>query len=164
MIEAVGTLIKDGKDISFTIVGDAVTDADRSYSDTVKRMVKEQGLVETVKFVGSVAPHEIVSYLQDADLFVNMSNTGSVDKAVLEALACGVPAISSNTAFKNILDPHNLFIHEQTAASCAETMRSIIGCDLENVASSLRDYVISTHSLYNLIPLLINHMHHEASR
>ncbi len=164
MIEAVGKLVKDGKNILLTIVGDAVTDTDRIYSDTVKDMVSKQGLTESVKFVGPVVPQEIVTYLQDANLFINMSNTGSVDKAVLEAFACGVPVVSSNVAFKEILELHELFMHEQTASGCAESLRTVIGRDLSGVASSLRDYVVSKHSLYNLIPLLINYMYHEAGR
>lgn len=164
MIDAVGELVEDGKDVSFTIVGDAVTDADRAYADDLKEKVKERDLGGSVKFIGSVPPREIVAYLQDADLLVNMSNTGSVDKSVLEAFACGVPAISSNVAFKGVLDPQGLFIREQTAAACAEAMRGVIGRDFDDASSSFRDYAVSTHSLYNLIPLLINHMRHEASR
>ncbi|MBP6858743.1 MAG: glycosyltransferase [Candidatus Pacebacteria bacterium] len=164
MIGAVGELIEEGKDVSFTIVGGAVTDADSKYSDDLREMVKVLNFSENISFVGSVVPQEIVTYLQDADLFINMSNTGSVDKAVLEAFACGIPVISSNVAFKNILEPHGLFMGEQTAVACAETMKGIMGRDLSDVSTSLRDYVVSAHSLYNLIPLLISHMHHEASR
>ena len=34
---------------------------------------------------------------------INMSNTGSIDKAVLEAMACGIPVITANEAFEPIL-------------------------------------------------------------
>jgi len=43
-----------------------------------------------------------------ADIFINLSDTGSIDKAVLEAMASGCLVLTSNEAFTNILKPQYL--------------------------------------------------------
>lgn len=50
---------------------------------------------DSVYLVGAVANRNIIPFLQEADLFVNTSHTGSLDKAIVEAMACGLPILTS---------------------------------------------------------------------
>lgn len=164
IVDSFTELRKNRSDMSLTIVGGATTSADKKYFENLKHSVVESGLSGLISFTGPVAPQEILLYLQDSDIFVNMSNTGSLDKAVLEAMACGLITVSSNEAFKEILSPHSLFVKEQTVDNCGAVLSKLLARDLTGTKSYLREYVVSKHSLYNLIPFLINHMNHEASR
>ena len=49
-----------------------------------------------------------LEFYQSGDLFVNLSDTGSLDKAVLEAMACGLKILTSNEAFKSVLKEENI--------------------------------------------------------
>ena len=42
---------------------------------------------------------------QSASLFLHASATGSIDKAVLEAMSTGLPIVSSSEAFRPLLPP-----------------------------------------------------------
>ena len=57
-------------------------------------MVNELGISQSVEFLGSVNP--VGSILAQLDLFLLPSETESFGLAALEAMACGVPVISSN--------------------------------------------------------------------
>lgn len=59
-------------------------------------------------FKGSLTHEKIAAYLQAADAFVLPTLKEGCSNAIVEALATGLPVISSNGAFNNdILDEHN---------------------------------------------------------
>ena len=66
---------------------------------------KLDGIIE---FVGPIPNKDIAEFYQSGDLFVNLSDTGSLDKAVLEAMACGLKILTSNEAFKSVLKEENI--------------------------------------------------------
>lgn len=60
---------------------------------------------ENIAFCGSVKHEEIVEYLNASDVFVLPTNAEGCCNAIIEALACGLPVISSNQIFNaDILD------------------------------------------------------------
>jgi len=60
---------------------------------------------KNILFKGSLNHNEIVSYLNCADIFVLPTEAEGCCNAIIEALACGLPIISSNKPFNNeILD------------------------------------------------------------
>ncbi len=60
-----------------------------------KKLCKEKGIIDKVMFVGN--SHEVKKILCFSDLFLLPSEHESFGLAALEAMACGVPVISSNT-------------------------------------------------------------------
>ncbi|MEK7535920.1 MAG: glycosyltransferase [Patescibacteria group bacterium] len=98
------------------VAGAPITDEDKRYLDT---------LSGKADFVGSIKYAEMPNFYRSAKLFLNASTTGSLDKAVLEALACAVPVRTSNEAF------HDL------------------------PSGNLRQWVIDNHSLVRLIPKIV---------
>lgn len=52
------------------------------------------GVGSRVRFLGGVAPTDLPTYYQAADLFVFASTTETQGLAVLEAMACGVPVVA----------------------------------------------------------------------
>lgn len=61
----------------------------------IERLCRELGTCEHIKFLGKIGDtNEILSV---ADLFMLTSETESFGLAALEAMACGVPVISTNT-------------------------------------------------------------------
>lgn len=82
-----------------TVVGDATTEAERQYADAVRRRAARE-LGDRVAFTGRVDAAAIAGHLARADLFVNLGSTGSLDKAIVEAMAAGCPVVSSNDSFR----------------------------------------------------------------
>jgi glycosyltransferase involved in cell wall biosynthesis len=123
--------------------------------------VKEKKLNTIVNFVGSAPYREVANYFQSADLFINMSRTGSLDKTILEAMACGVITLSSNDSYKEILsDRYSDLVYK--AGDFNELAKKIIKIKnypevvKNNFGEELRKIVEINHNLRNLIIKIIN--------
>jgi glycosyltransferase involved in cell wall biosynthesis len=82
---------------------------DEKYWESVKSKIKNLGLEDRVKFVGSVNQEGARKLYQTHEIYVNMTPAGSFDKTILEALACGCKIKTQNPAAeKNNIKDHNL--------------------------------------------------------
>jgi glycosyltransferase involved in cell wall biosynthesis len=140
------------------IVGAAATDTDKFYEAKLFSVVETYHLQNIVIFTGSKTYEQLVHFYHQADCFVNLSETGSIDKAVLEAMSCGLPVIT-NPAFTNLLsaelshwvidgDPVKLCDRLLLLASMPEIERCKLGHQLRNI-------VVQEHSLTGLCSQLV---------
>ena len=72
-----------------TIVGDGVRRA------ALERMAATQGLGSRVRFVGAVPANAVAGFLRAADLFVLPSRTEGMPRAMIEAMAVGLPCLAT---------------------------------------------------------------------
>jgi len=151
LIEVADILKKQSFDFKIQIAGSAILDKDKIYLDKLKNLVKEKQLVEKINFVGSISHNEIHRFYQEGDLFINLSATGSIDKAVLEAMASGLLVLTFNEAFKEILSEQYF-----TSKNPKEIAEKIITLSESEPDFALREYVVKNHSLENLIPKIID--------
>jgi len=158
MIKAVDILTKQGIDrIKLYIIGDIGLKEHQSYLDDLKQMVEKMNLKNKVQFFGPVPNSDIASHLQQADVFINLSGTGSLDKAVLEAMACGCLVLTSNTAFINIL-PAKLIVEKDSPQILAERIKWIQDLSSDKVSQlseQLHQEVFQNHNLDNLVKKII---------
>ncbi len=101
MFEALDVLYAEGYAFRFSIAGLPITASDREYEHALKKELQKRPYGGDAVFVGAIPYAKLSDFFAGVDLFINLSSTGSVDKAVLEALAAGVPVVTSNEAFKN---------------------------------------------------------------
>jgi len=62
----------------------------------LEALAVELGLREAVTFTGRVDNHVMAQLYRDADIMLNCSLVDNMPNSVLEALACGVPVVSTN--------------------------------------------------------------------
>lgn len=89
----------DGRPWQLTIVGDATSDSEKLYAEKVRRDALSVSSPNHVEFTGRLHPSDIAGHLREADIFVSLGTTGSLDKAIVEAMASGCPVVSCNDAF-----------------------------------------------------------------
>ncbi len=141
--------------ITFDIVGSTITKEDILYFDTVKKYVSENGLSDIVMFHGAMPQEKVIPFLYGADVFIHTSITGSLDKAGLEPLSCGIPVLSSNDALVSILSPYGLTFKSRDAMSLVTALKSFMRReDKKEISQKLRDVVVQNHSLKSLISRL----------
>jgi glycosyltransferase involved in cell wall biosynthesis len=93
---------KSTPDWHLTIIGDGTSEAEYRYATILRQQARDTLCADRVTFTGRLDPDAIVPFLAKAAVFINMSSTGSLDKAIVEAMASGCPVVSSNDAFRAI--------------------------------------------------------------
>jgi glycosyltransferase involved in cell wall biosynthesis len=63
---------------------------------SLRAYVRELDLNGSVKFLGNVNRSEIVNLYDEVDIFLNSSNVDNMPIAILEAMASGLPVVSTN--------------------------------------------------------------------
>jgi len=145
-------ILKDEKVNFFvTMIGEAPLEKDKNYEKSLRLKIRDLGLEDNFNFVGKINHRDLVPYYQSHDVFVHLSKTGSLDKALLEAMACGMQVLSSNYSAKAFLAPQFLF-DEDKADDLAFKLRIISEKHYQmEPERSLRDYVVKNHNLDRLI-------------
>jgi N-acetyl-alpha-D-glucosaminyl L-malate synthase BshA len=90
-IEAFHDVAKKNDNIKLTMVSEGPKKGE------LKEMVSKFNLEDKVIFAGEIAPSEISKYYQAADIFVLPSHIKGIPVVVIEAMACGLPVVVSNT-------------------------------------------------------------------
>ncbi len=127
LIKAVKILRDRGILCEVTIVGEAVTGQDHVYKKDLEKLTSTLGVSGTVHFVGSVPNKDLAPYYWKHDVSVNLCPTGGLDKAVLESIAAGTPAVVTNQAFKEYLGRFapKFFIKERDPEDCARVIELV---------------------------------------
>jgi glycosyltransferase involved in cell wall biosynthesis len=85
------------------VAGEVHVAADAAYRARLEARAAQPDLAGRVRWLGAVPHARMPVVYHSARVFVNCSDTGSLDKAVLEAMACGTPVLTSNEAFVKLL-------------------------------------------------------------
>ncbi|MBI3631180.1 MAG: glycosyltransferase family 4 protein [Candidatus Sungbacteria bacterium] len=144
LLDAAALMKNDSRPWSLDIVGGPMLSRDREYLVALQRRAAETGLAERVRFLGPRHYSEIPSLLNQHDIFINLSSTGSLDKAVLEAMSCGLTVITANEAYRSILPPR-YFLQDPDPASLVSRIRECAGETRPN--ETLRRIVEEHHGL-----------------
>lgn len=87
---AVHHLKEEGFDVAWEIVGDGPE------RQRVLYTVLDLDLEDAVTLAGQLTPEQILARLQNADIFLLSSLSEGISNAVLEAMACGLPIVTTD--------------------------------------------------------------------
>lgn len=160
LIRAVKILVGQGVDVRVNIIGGTGLPEHDKYLTELKEMTKRLGLKDIIKFIGPISNKDIVYYLQSADLFVSTSYTGSLDKAIAEAMACELPVLACNEALFEVLGDYSkqLMYPKGDYEKLAKKIRFIYDMEAiqrNEIGKDLRKIVVQKHSLSNFIRKIV---------
>ena len=163
LIKATDLLHKKGLPIKVSIVGGVGLNSQDLYLSKLTDLVSKSGLTSVITFVGPVSNEKILPYLHGADLFVNMGQTGSLDKAILEAMAVGLPILTCNEALIEVLGDYRdaLMYPKRDYGMFADRIERIVISTIlirEKIGGDLRDIVIRDHSLPRFVKIIANEL------
>jgi glycosyltransferase involved in cell wall biosynthesis len=144
------------RDLRFMVVGNVGTAEQETYLHRLREMVQVHRLETWVEFVGGVPYGCVADYYRRADVFVSASRTGSLDKAGLEAIACGLPLLTCNEAFADLLGDlsSKLMFEKGNAEQLASKLLGVMEMKSGNrsaVVKALRDIIMQSHSVDRLM-------------
>jgi len=156
LISAVEIIKNKIDNLKVDIVGDACTENDEKYLLKLKEIIKIKNLENIINFVGPLSNEAVVDCLQSSNLFVNMSYTGSLDKAILEAMSCGCSILTCNEAFLalDLKNKEDLMFTKSNFQELADKILkyySISEIDRGNLESYLSVNIKENFSLDNLV-------------
>lgn len=163
LVEALGLLKARGLTPRVVLAGGTLLDAHDAYQRQVEARVAALGIADQLTFLGPVPHHEVRRVFLDAPIFVTPSRTGSVDKTVLEAMACGRLAVTCNESFEEVLGslaPRLLFPvgDAESLAVRLEQLLALGDAERDDVARRLRELVCRDHDLERLAARLAKEM------
>lgn len=143
------------KEYELHLYGDAPSH-DEKYLEALKKEAQSN-----VYFHGSIENYRTPEIFKSHHVFVNLTPAGSMDKTVLEAVACGTPTIVANDSFLDTLNERS-YIGDVSPQSVAERITEFLTMD-ESVSLQLREdarkKVVEKHSLEKLASLLSSYIH-----
>lgn len=122
-------------DWHLTIVGDGTSESEHRYAQTLRHQAQDALGSNRVTFTGRLDPDAIVPLLGKSEVFINLSSTGSLDKAMVEAMASGCLVVSSNDAFCAIAVAEGF--PECAIEHSPQSLRVVLDC-LSNMSASER--------------------------
>lgn len=139
-----------GPEYEIHIYGDA-PQKDAAYARTLQQQASER-----VSFHPGVTNTETPDIYRAHDIYVNLTPEGSMDKTVLEAVACGTQVIVTNTSFTHVVPPIAI-VEGVTPERLAERIVSIAhlsNSERMEGAGRAREMVVEEHSLGKLAKML----------
>jgi glycosyltransferase involved in cell wall biosynthesis len=159
LVEAARLLAAEkSADVRVRIVGGPLP-GDEAYADRLRAAAREYGLSDVVEFAGEVRFDQVAEEYHHMDAAVNLSLTGSIDKAALEAMACGLPVVALGEGLRGALpaglaaqvimpDPDAMAARLAALAAMPPGSRRAFGL-------ALRDVVVHRHALDGLAGRII---------
>lgn len=138
LIEALDLLAADGVDFSARVYGEP-PDRDRPYYEKIRRQF----------FYPSVPPQKTPAIYNQAEIFVNLTPSGSFDKTILEAMACATLIIAANQSLAKIL-PESFLYAGANPRHLADKIKTILNLreeEKEDYRRRFRDYAVKEHDL-----------------
>jgi len=143
--------VRASHDVSLTIVGAAVTKVEQVHEAKLRALVSDLQLSSAVHFMGRVSQSDLPRVLNRAKVFVTAAQNGSLDKAILEAMACGIPVVSMAPGSASLpLNESQVSDVAQLTLQIKNVLKSGVFIDEEKAA-----YIKENHSIASLVPEIL---------
>jgi glycosyltransferase involved in cell wall biosynthesis len=160
-LERATSMSDDGQRLTYVLVGSPLTAADREYEQEIRSLARSTSVADRVEFLGPTSFATVHQLYREAEICVNTSDTGSADKAVLEAMSAALPVLTSNEAFVQLLP---VGLHAECLVPRADPvilarrisqLAALTGSQRRELGLRLRSVVVESHSLRQLSARII---------
>ncbi|MBN2182688.1 MAG: glycosyltransferase family 4 protein [Sedimentisphaerales bacterium] len=120
LIDAVDILIKQGYKVRFLIIGGGAAE------DSLRRSITEKNLTPFIELTGRMEPERVPDFYRSSDIYVSATMQEGMSNAMLEAMASGLPIVTTNYEGAEELIANNGIIVEQAGAEqIAEAIKQL---------------------------------------
>lgn len=163
IVRAYVALKQRGVAAMLTIFGAPGSASDAAYQESLSTELASAGEQSDSIFVGSVPHAELPARRAAIDYFLHASETGSLDKTVLDAAMSGVIPLSSSEAYAQFFTGFEPYLtypkgDSATLADRILALESLSPEERDRIRTALKERVLSEHSLKALIPRIVRTM------
>lgn len=163
LLQAVRQLLDDCPQLKLkvTVYGQIPFSGQQDYFASLENLLNQLNLKEIVVFAGAVPNPDLPKLINQADFVVNPGGSNSLDKSIVETMACEKIIIDSNAATREILANSSLKAADQDlflfkrgdVADLLAKIKNVINLDFqakEAIEKKLRSLVVEFHDVNHL--------------
>jgi len=122
LIDAVEILHRDGRKLHLTIVGGGQAEQE------LREIVSTRDLDEVIEMAGRVRAENMPQLYRDNDVFVSASMQEGMSNAMLEAMASGLPIVTTRCeGVEELIADNGMVVEQANAQSIAEAVETLAG-------------------------------------
>ncbi len=152
LLEALGIIAQEGTEFSASFYGTALP-ADAAYREGVVERDRELALENRVKFFEGVPHAQAPRIFSAHEIYMNLSSSGTYDKAMFEAAACGCLVLAASQDFEALAGKRFRLTDAEDAPAVAEKLREALALsesERTSLAAQLREKILADQSLKTL--------------
>ncbi|GAB4479211.1 MAG: hypothetical protein Kow00124_24530 [Anaerolineae bacterium] len=150
------------EDVTFTWLGGELPAplTPPGYRAAIEARIAERGLAGRFRLAGPVSYPDLPDLYRGAAALAHLSGTGSIDKAPLEALGCGIPLVATDAVYRDVLgdEAGRLMARPADAADVASRLGDLLALAPEErraLALRLRERAVEQHGLEGMMDRLV---------
>lgn len=152
-LQSLVVLKRRGVSCTVDIIGDPHNPGDDAYRESLCDFIKTEELGEMVNILPGVPNNETPTLYRKYGIMVNMTDVGSFDKTIIEAMSGEMLVLTTNIALRDEIP--DIFIADNANADhVADKIQVLLALTLSErltLGQRLREYVVKNHSLEMLM-------------
>ncbi|MHC4743957.1 MAG: glycosyltransferase family 4 protein [Planctomycetota bacterium] len=120
LIEAVEIMDKEGLGVRLRVAGGG------GLEDHLRQMVIQKGLGRIVEMVGRVEPEKMPDVYRQSSVFVSATMQEGMSNAMLEAMACGLPIVTTRCeGVEELISDNGVVVEQDSARALADAVKGV---------------------------------------
>lgn len=147
--------------IECRLIGPTCGPDDEAYRDELLWMRDHKKLTDRIHVDPPVPHDQVPAVYQQVDVVANMTAHHSLDKGMLEAMACGCLVLTRNDTFTPVLGPHAELMVRDAASSgtvtgLIERLAALSPDERRRIGDELRAIVVREHGLNQMMDRIVD--------
>lgn len=164
LIRAAAILKRDKRfqNLKYKIVGSIQGKVGMRYYQKLCKLISCLDLEKDVKIMDPIQSEKLVRFYQESCVFVSPSQTNSLDKSTLEAIACETPVITANRAFLvdlfTVKQANACYYNSGFPEQLAKKIILLLEDNNQSMRKKMRKIIINEHNSKNFIQKIVNEL------
>jgi glycosyltransferase involved in cell wall biosynthesis len=121
-IRAIEDVIKKFPKQKFVIIGKKGDDYNR-----INNLVNDLNLTDNIIFTGEIFNDEVLNWIQNSILYVQISDTETFGLAIAEAMSCSIPVLVSNRgAIPELVENCGVYVNHNSVESVSDGIKAFL--------------------------------------
>ncbi len=120
LIDAVDLLIKQGYKVRFSIIGGGAAE------ESLRQLIIEKNLTPFIELTGRVEPEKIPDFYRGSAIYISATMQEGMSNAMLEAMASGLPVITTRCeGVEELIVDNGIIVEQASAEPIAEAIKEL---------------------------------------
>lgn len=121
LIDTVKILVEQGKNVKLLIVGGG------SLKNSLEKLAAQKNLADFIEFRGIVGSEQMPQFYQNSDLYISATMQEGMSNAMLEAMASGLPIITTPCeGIDELIKENGVIVKDETANGIAKAISELV--------------------------------------